>query len=137
MRFALIGIAVALVPCQTAIHAQQTVPPHEIVTTQDVSFGAVRRYNFRVVLPQHYSQEEIERIARAVVATITDREQINALSIMLYAPGTDPTGAWDVGMIEWAPNGRWADAGSVDTGDYRSFRYNVTYYPPRPGGEQQ
>ena len=112
--------------------ATAPVPPHEIVTTQDLSYSTARRYNLRVALPEYYSREEIERIARAVVATITDRERVNALSIMFYAPGTETTGAWDVGMIEWAPNGRWGDALSVDAGDYRSFRYNVTYRPRGP-----
>ena len=33
-------------------------------------------------------------------------------------------------MIDWAPHGRWADAASVRSGDYSSFRYSVSYKPP-------
>ena len=105
------------------------IPAHVVVSTQDLSYIAARRYNLRVALPAYYSQEEIEQIARVVVARITASEPVNALSIMFYAPGTETTGAWDVGVIDWAPNGRWADASSVNAGDYRSFRYNVTYRP--------
>ncbi len=122
----------ALIGCELPAPSRpvQPPPPHEIVATQDLSYSAARRYNLRVTLPDYYSQEEIERIAETIVADITDRERVNALSIMFYAPGTDTGGAWDVGMIEWAPNGQWADALSVDAGDYRSFRYNVTYRAP-------
>ncbi len=120
----------ALIGCVAPPDQTQPVPAHEIVATEDVSYSTVRRYNLRVALPEYYSQEEIERIVQATVADITNRERINAVSIMFYSPGTETSGAWNVAMVEWAPNGQWGDAGSVDAGDYGSFRYDVSYRPP-------
>ena len=106
------------------------VPDYEIVSRQDLSFGVVRRFNLRVRVPRHYQREQIERIANAIVSDLSRTERLNAVSIMFYGPGDTVTGAWDVALVEWAPNGRWSDASTVRAGDYSSFRYSVTYRPP-------
>ena len=106
-------------------------PAHSVVRTEDVSYGNVRRLNVRVTVPQHYEKSEIEAIARSVVAEITDRQKVNAISVMFFGPGVTTDGAFDVGLVEWAPNGSWGDAHSVRAGDYATFRYHVVHYPPR------
>jgi hypothetical protein len=114
------------------------VPAHRVVQTRDISYGVVRRLNVRVSLPRHYSKQQIEAIARAVVRQTTAQQQVNAISIMFFGPGTATDGAWDVASVDWAPNGRWGDAGNVSAGDYRTFRYSIEYRPPaapeRSGG---
>lgn len=107
-------------------------PPHRVVTTRDLSMGAVRRLEARVSLPQHYTRDEVQRVAQAVVADITGSQKVNAISILFYGPQTSTDGAYDVAMVEWAPNGRWSDAVSVQAGDYSTFRYSVSYNPPAP-----
>ena len=69
---------------------------------------------------EHYSREA-DRIAAAIVADVTGPQSVNA------GPGVSTTGVYDVAMVEWAPTGRWADASSVQPGDYSSFAYSVSY----------
>ena len=108
----------------------RSVSSYEVAATEDVSVGEVRRLNVRVELPQHYSREQIELIASEVVDDVTDREPLNALSVMFFGPSTSIAGAWDVGLVEWAPNGQWSDAEMVQAGRYESFRFSVTYMEP-------
>jgi hypothetical protein len=89
--------------------------------------GVVRRLQVRVSVPEHYSRSAVEQVAQAVVAEMTKSQPVNAISILFYGPGTSTEGVYDVAMVEWAPNGQWGDAGSVQAGDYLTFRYAVSY----------
>jgi hypothetical protein len=81
-------------------------PAYQIATSKDVSMGAVRRLQVKVSLPEHYSKNDVETVAQAVVADITKAQPVNAISILFYGPGTSTAGVYDVAMAEWAPNGR-------------------------------
>lgn len=107
-------------------------PDYKVVATQDVSMGAVRRLQVRVSLPEHYPRSAVEQVAQAVVADITKSQAVNAISILFYGPGTSTAGVYDVAMVEWAPNGQWGEAGSVQAGNYSIFRYSVSYNAPAP-----
>ena len=125
----------------TALGVQSTtdLPAFETVAREDLSLGETRRLNIRVSIPEHYSQLAIERIASAVVQDITAEQDVNAISLMFFGPGTSTAGVWDGGMVEWAPSGRWSDAASVRAGAYRSFKYNVKYRqaePTQPDGRE-
>lgn len=112
--------------------APAALPDYDIVGRQDVSIGVVKRFQVKVSLPQHYARGTVEDIAKAVAADITRSQAVNAVSILFYGPGTSTAGIYDVAMVEWAPNGSWADATSVRAGDYSSFRYSVTYNASTP-----
>jgi len=110
------------------VHAK--VPSYRVFETKNVSFGNVRRLNIRVSLPHHYSRKQVEQIVKVIVADTTHEQEVNAISIWFFGPNTSPSGAWDIASVDWAPNGRWADADTVKAGDYRTFRYTVNYKPP-------
>ena len=133
----LAATAGALVGCGDQGSTRAPAPPasspdYKVVATQDLSMRGVRRLQVRVSLPKHYSREAVERVAEAVVADITRSQRVNAISILFYGPGTSTAGVYDVAMVEWAPNGEWPDAGSVQAGNYATFRYSVSYKPPAP-----
>jgi len=107
-------------------------PAHTVVATEDASIGPVKRLQVRVSLPGHYPQASVEQVARAVVANVQNAQPVNAVAILFYGPGTSTEGIYDVARIEWAPNGQWGDARSVRAGDYRTFRYSVSYNDPKP-----
>ena len=112
--------------------ATSAVPTYQTVSTEDLSYSVVRRIQVRVTLPEHYSRSEIETISRAVVADVTRKQDVNAISILFYSPNSATDAAWDIASVDWAPNGQWTDAGKVQTGNYQSFRYSVSYNPPHP-----
>jgi hypothetical protein len=107
-------------------------PAYQVVGTRDLNMGAVRRVEARVSLPEHYARDDVERVAQAIVADMTRSQRVNAIGLLFYGPQTSTSGAYDVAMVEWAPHGRWGDAGSVRAGDYSTFRYSVSYLAPTP-----
>lgn len=107
-------------------------PAYEVKGTSDISFGGIRRLEARVSLPEHYARNEVRKVAEAVVADITKAEPVNAISIFFYGPGTATDGSYDVASVEWAPNGEWRNADSVEAGQYASFGYSVSYIAPAP-----
>jgi hypothetical protein len=112
-RLAVLAVTVGtLVSCSedgsTQRHSRRVAPPvYEVVATQDLSMGTVRRLEARVTLPEHYARDDVERVAQAVVADMTTSQDVNAISVLFYGPQTSTSGAYDVAMVEWAPNGRW------------------------------
>lgn len=137
-RIVLLAVAAGALPSCAEDRSNQrpsrpvAVPAYDVVTTRDLSMGAVRRLEARVSLPDHYAREDVERVAQAVVADMTSSQEVNAISVLFYGPQTATSGAYDIAMVEWAPNGRWGDAGSVGAGEYSTFRYSVSYNPPSP-----
>src|SRR6266542_6192760 len=112
--------------------SKAAVSAHKVASTKDVSVGAVRRFQAKVSLPQHYDRGTVEEIAKAIVADMTAAQPVNAISILFYGPGTSTAGIYDVATVDFAPNGQWGDAASVKAGDYSSFRYSVKYNPLPP-----
>ena len=61
---------------------------------------------------------------------MTKNQDLNAVSILYFGPNTDTDGAWDIASVDWAPNGKWADADKVISGDYSNFGYAISYKSP-------
>jgi len=109
-----------------------SVPEYTVVASKDLSMPGVRRLEKRIQLPRHYSVGDVTLIAKEIASTECRRQPLNALGIFFYGPGAHTDGPFDVARIDWAPNGLWEKARSVNSGDYSSFDYNVTYLEPRP-----
>jgi hypothetical protein len=107
--------------------AKVPVAPHRIVSKKDLTFGGSHRFQIRVSLPETYDRPTVELIAHAIAEDASRKEPINALSMLFYGPNTETIGAADVALVDWAPNGNWGDGDTVKAGDYRSFKYKVTY----------
>lgn len=103
------------------------LPSYEIIRTENLSFAGAKRLNVRVVVARQTSHAEIQTIAERIVAQITKRQQVNAISIMFYGPGAEVTGPWELAGVDWAPNGNWNEANTVAAGDYRNFKYATSF----------
>lgn len=105
-------------------------PVFQLAKTEDLSFDGVSRIQIRISLPEHYSKDEIMTISRSVVADVTKNQDLNAVAILFFGPNTDTNGAWNIASVDWAPNGKWADADKVQSGDYSNFGYAISYKSP-------
>jgi hypothetical protein len=136
MKFLLIWLlALFLIACAntTATPSATTtpdipIPKYQVAQTEDKSYGTIRRYNFRISLPEHYGRTEIERIAKDIVEKTIEQKPVNAISVMFYGPKTSTDGTWDIALAHWAPHGNWSAAPEVKTGDYATFQYSLTYH---------
>jgi GYF domain 2 len=113
-----------------AVGAPSEAPPYTIVKSEDLSMGRVRRLQIRVSVPEQYSRDVIDQVARAIVADVSASQPVNAISILFYGPGASTAGPFDIAMVEWAPHGRWGDAYQVEAGEYSTFAYSIEYQEP-------
>ena len=105
---------------------------YNIHKVEDVSFASVRRLVYRIEVPDMYSESQGRAIANHIVDTLHRKgNRVNALGFFFYFPIADPNGPAD-GSIDWAPNGKWADALKVQTGDYSNFRFETEFWKERP-----
>lgn len=109
----------------------ESLPEYNIHRVDDVSFAGARRLVYRIEVPDVYSESQGRAIAKHIADTKHRRGNlVNALGFFFYFPVADPNGRAD-GSIEWTPNGKWADAITVQTGDYSKFRLVTEFWEKR------
>ena len=105
---------------------------YQIVETKDISLGATKRMSYTVLVSDMPSPDELIKLAQIIVEAKHSKDNpVNAVNIFVYQHFARTTGIVDATVI-WAPNGVWADADNVRTGDYSTHQYSVDYYDPRP-----
>lgn len=141
-----VGVALFLTCCQGSNHSgaiikskqahATPIPAYKIASSRDLPFTwhqkIVHRLDVRVTLPRHYLESQVIAIAKHIVATESQKRPVNAISMAFYGPNSNPSGAFSVAKVDWAPEGKWENADSVKAGDYSTFRYSIDYIPPRP-----
>ena len=82
-------------------------------SVEDMSYSNVKRLNIRIEIPLHRTREEVEATLKKAALTLYKNEQRRpkAISVFAYMPGDDHESAFTVGKADYAPNGKWADAG--------------------------
>jgi hypothetical protein len=112
-------------PTELTPQATPDVAPvtYTIADREDVSFGAVVRIVYRVGVGGlgvggSLTEEKLRRIAQEIIDDETAQEDVNAIGFFFYLPGTEITGVYTAGKADWAPDGDWASADTVQAGDY-------------------
>ena len=114
------------------IRKHDFLPEFDIHKVDDVSFASVKRLVYRIEVPDIYSEAQGLMIAEHIIDTEHRTvDPVNAVGFFFYFPIADPSGAAD-GSIDWAPNGKWADAMQVQTGDYSNSRFETQFWKERP-----
>ena len=107
------------------------LPEYNIHKIDDNSYANFKRLVYRIELPDLYSETQGRVIAEHIVETKHKTgDFVNALGFFFYFPVADPNSRAD-GSIDWAPNGEWGDAPTVETGDYRNFRFAIQFWNKR------
>jgi hypothetical protein len=110
-------------PAQDAV-VLKGMPRYQVVGTEDVSLPTAVRLQYRVVVDQMPSQDQLGLICQNLLMRL--EKSVNAIRFNFYLPDTDTIGPSTAGTAVWAPNGVWADADQVRTGDYSHQRLAVT-----------
>lgn len=109
--------------------SKSAAPPYAIVKQEDLSYGGIRRVQYRIQLPEHYPSTVVEAIARQIVGDLRKKSNVvNTVSMLFYGPNSSTDGAYDIASIDWAPNGEWSEAGRAS--DYSSFQLKISYNEP-------
>ncbi len=92
----------------------------EIVQREDVSFGATVRIVYRVTVSAPISEADLSAISEHIIETETSSQDVNAIGFLFFLAGTDTNSVYTAGKADWAPDGDWARADTVQAGDYSS-----------------
>jgi hypothetical protein len=110
-------------PAQDAL-LLKGMPRYQLVGTEDISLPTAVRLQYRIVVDQMPSPDQLGLICQNLLMRL--EKPVNAISFSFYLPDTDTAGPATAGTAVWAPNGVWADADQVQTGDYSHQRLTVT-----------
>jgi len=84
--------------------------------------GSARRFTYHVLINPGTTKNDMEQIALKVLAQAQKENPFNALAVGFNDHAALTGHGFRFGRVEFAPNGRWADAGTVRTGDYSTLR---------------
>ncbi len=93
---------------------------YEIADREDVSFGATVRIVYRVTVSGPLSEANLSAISEEIIDDEISSQDVNAIGFFFYLPGTDTNSFYTAGVADWAPDGDWAKADTVQAGDYSS-----------------
>ncbi|MEE9277735.1 MAG: DUF3105 domain-containing protein [Dehalococcoidia bacterium] len=91
---------------------------YEIADREDISFSTVVRILYRVRVSEPLTEDDLRRISQEIIDGETSQQDVNAIALFFYLPGTDTTSVYTAGTADWAPDGVWASANTVQSGDY-------------------
>jgi hypothetical protein len=104
-------------PARTDI--DPSVIKYDIVALEPGHIGVIKRYAYRVVVYQRLSKAQLALIADAIYRYAQKETPFNAVKIIFH---DYPQISARLGYVDYAPNGKWGDAGTVKTGDYSKMK---------------
>jgi len=93
-----------------------------VIREDNVSYGGVKRYVYRVVVREGTTEKQLARIVRWLVLQAKAKHRFNALGVFFYRSAEEIDGPFTVASADFAPGGVWADADQVRTGEYETMQ---------------
>lgn len=97
--------------------------PYKVEKVEDLPFANVKRFTWHVVVSEEATVAELKATAKKVVEEAKSEWPFNALSIMFYDHPESIGRGFTLGKSDFAPDGDWAKADSVRTGDYDAMSF--------------
>lgn len=97
---------------------------YEIINKNDHSMPKAKRYSLDVVVKEKVTEEELKNLAEKIVEDMKKEDKFNAISLGFYDYKEYVGIGYTLGGVDYAPNGKWGDAGTVSTGQYNKMEYN-------------
>ncbi|KMJ59382.1 hypothetical protein AB685_00370 [Bacillus sp. LL01] len=110
------------------------VPNYYVAYSGDLNIANAKRYEYWAVVEDvMISEEEVKAIAHDVVENAKEEQKFNAIVVWLVDDERQVNNGYTIGKIEYAPEGDWAKAMDVKTGDYKTFEYAYNIGSPISG----
>jgi hypothetical protein len=116
-------------PSRTDIDTSK--PYADVISIDEAHFGNAKRYTYNVVIYQRLNRETLEAMAKNVYEQAKTKTPFNALAVGFYDYPQFIGRGYRFGYVEFAPNGKWADATTIKTGDYTKMSMNNHLREPR------
>lgn len=100
----------------------EPLPAFKVVKVQDVSVGGTPRFDYRVVVNGQPTPEQLTRVAAAVFKKAQADQPFSALRVGFYDYPEYADREFTLGVVDYAPDGDWAKASTIEPGDYGSMK---------------
>ena len=110
-------LAFTFISCSSKEKPSHSKPnlDYEILKQEDLSYSAIVKIQFRIRLNESVTTANLRSICEYVISEQKKTKPHNAISFLFYIPDS-------AGKADWAPNGKWENAGNVRTGDYSQHK---------------
>lgn len=99
------------------------LPEYKVELIDNSNIGSVIRETIHIVVEGDYTLEELYSIAEKEALLYTKDNKVNALTVGFYREKDNIGKGYDMGRVEYVPNGELGDAVKVTTGDYSNFEF--------------
>lgn len=99
------------------------LPEYKVELIDNSNIGNVIRETLHIIVEGDYTLEELEAIAKKEAISYTKENKVNALIIGFYRNKDNIGKGYDMGKVEYVPNGNLGDAINVIAGDYSDFEF--------------
>lgn len=94
-----------------------------IADKEDISMADTTRYNWNVVIKDPVTPEQMRFVSKEIIESAKQNFDFNALTLMFYDYEEYIGHGYTLGKTIFAPDGEWAKANTVNTGNYDSMEY--------------
>lgn len=101
--------------------APEALPAFKVAKVEDVAVGATPRFEYRVVVSGRPTPQQLTRVAEAVFRKAQADQPFSALRIGFYDYSEYADREFTLGVVDYALDGDWAKAASLQPGDYESM----------------
>lgn len=100
---------------------------YDIVQKEDISFSNVKRFSWDIVVKEPISIKQFEELSKQIVEEAKDEEDFNALAVSFYDYPEYVGYGYTIGKTEYAPEGDWSKADTVQAGEYAKMDYTFDF----------
>lgn len=109
---------------ETPAPTKKTLPDYEVILKEDISFANAVRFVWNVVIKEPANVNQLQEISKILTEEAKQGPKFNSLSLAFIDYEEYMGYGYTLGGVDFAFNGDWDAAGSVDAGDYDSMKFN-------------
>lgn len=98
------------------------LPEYKIELIDDSNIGNCIRKTLHIVVTGDYTKDDLYKIAEKEIKDYTSKNNVNAVTVGFYESSGSIGNGYEMGRVEYVPNGVYGDAVNVKAGDYSTFK---------------
>ena len=101
-----------------------SLPEYKVVKVEDSSYNeVVNKVMVIKINDSNYTLDDLLNIAKKEALDYTDENEINALTMGFYEDESTVGNGYELGRVDYAPQGSFSKGADVETGDYSTFEF--------------
>lgn len=103
--------------------SKETLPVYEVISIDNSNIGQIIRETLNIVVKDDFTLKQLYKIAEKEINSYINTNKVNALTVGFFTDKDHIGKGYDMGYVEYVPNGKFSDAVNVKAGDYSIFKF--------------